>query len=129
MASIFPIELRAYETPHYTSSPYQYRDAFLEAFRADPAHPRGYYCYDVLIHSRTEVSFVAYDMRDNLSGGIGSKVWEGRATVSADLTREDVERAILWAATIQREDELRAAEAKIIEGYAHNIRAEIDGAE
>ena len=127
MSKVFPILLRAHETAYYASSPSRYRDAFLTAWRADSDPKRdGWYAYDVTIHSRTDVSFVAYDMRDNLRGGIGSKVWEGRATVPADLTREDVEAAILWVAIFQRENELKASEAKIIEGYAHNIRAEID---
>lgn len=123
---IFPIKLRAYETPHYTSSPHQYRAAFMAAWRADTTRTRrndSWYAFDATIVSRTEVEFVAYHMRDSFSGGIGDECWRGKATVAADLTANDIERAIFKAAAERRDTERRAEELAIIERYADEIRA------
>lgn len=122
---VFPIELRAYETAHFTSSPYRYRDVFVAAFLAE--RPKGsYYAFDVTIHSRTEVSFTAYDMRDFCFGGIGDIIWRGSATVSQELTDEDVEQAIQRAAAVQLIAERAAEDRRIIGGYADQIRAALD---
>ena len=122
---IFPIENNAYETSNYTSSPYAYRDAFRAAFLA--ANPKGsFYAFSVKILSRTEVEFIAYDMRDNFSGGIGDEIWRGRAYVPPSLTETDVERAILRAARERLEDERQAADAVIVSGYADEIRDGIE---
>lgn len=120
-AEVFPIELRARETEHHTSSPFQFRSAFL---KAKPADMR-WYEFDVIIKSRTHVEFVAYDIRDTVFGGIGREIWRGTATVPASLTNDDVERAIHRAARYRREEEIAAAEAAIVAGYADEIRAEL----
>lgn len=121
MSDVFPIDLRACETPHYTSSPYQYREVFRAALLA--ADPRAsYYAFDVTVHSPTAVSFIAYDMRDNLYGGIGNEVWRGKASVPASLTRDDVERAIFAAAKRRRALERVEEENAVIRGYAEEIR-------
>ena len=66
MPDLFPIYCRAHETAHFTNSPYQYRAVFQEAFQAiREKEPRAsYYAYDAIVHSRTEVEFVLYGMRD-----------------------------------------------------------------
>lgn len=126
-AKIFPIVRKAVETPHFTSSPYSYREAFLAAFKPvrDQDRRASYYAYDVIIHSRTSVEFVVYDMRDNLCGGIGDETHRLKAKVKASLTREDVEDAIYRAAELRRSAELFLAEQRIIDGYADEIRASL----
>lgn len=126
MVKIFPITRAAYETPNFTQSAYEYREAFLGAWKELDEQVRrreGYYAYDVVIHSRTQVEFIVYDMRDNCRGGIGKETRRLTARVKASLTRPDVEREIYRWAEARRSAELLAAEERIISGYATEIRA------
>jgi hypothetical protein len=118
-ASVFPITLRC---DHTGWSAYDFRDAFLAA------KPAGltYYAYDTIIHSRTEVEFVAYDMLDNCYGGVGKEKARFRATVSRDLTDEAVKKQVYLVAQDRRERELDQREELIIRAYAAEIERQLD---
>ena len=105
-------------------SAYQYR----EAFRAARPPKLTYYAYDVIIHSRTEVEFIAYDMRDNLMGGLGDEIGRFKATVPANLTKDDVERAIISAAALRLAAERAADDRRLIQAYADELRTLVDAA-
>lgn len=116
--SFFPFTLHAVETPHYTSSPHAFRDAFLKA----KGELAGWYAYDVTVKSRTAVEFTVYDMRDNFYGGIGKQIARFATKVSAAVTADAVERRIRDFAEVRRRDELQAAEDAIIAGYVDELR-------
>lgn len=97
--------------------------AFQRCFYATKPEDLTWFGYDTTILSQTEVEFTVYDMADNATGGLGDKIASFRATVPEELTKEAVDRKILFLALAQRERELRAIEEAIINRYADAIRA------
>jgi hypothetical protein len=119
---IFPFTLFAYDnTPHYVSSEYKFRPVFLQN------KPEGlsWYCYNVVVKSPTEVTFVHYGMLDNFSGGIGKLQGEFDAVVSAELTLPFIQKQAKLKAEWLRAQELAKAEQDIINGYYEQIMASI----
>lgn len=114
--NLFPFTLAAYETPHFTQNPTEFRQAFLENKPED-----SWYAYDVEIQSRTCVKFTYYGMRDNFRGGIGAKKGEFTATVPSSLTDKPIADQAYRMAGEKRRLELAAAEHIIIERYANDI--------
>lgn len=123
---IFPFTIKAYSTPHYTSSPSQYRDHFVRAFLESSPKGFAYFAYDAILQSATEVDFVAYDMLDSCYGGIGAKIWSGSATVPEELTREDIQKQINVVAKERREKEKALLEKRAIERHMADIIAEMN---
>ncbi len=123
--NIFPIELYAYEGEHYTSSAFEFRKDFQKAFDDQRATGsiKHYFAYDVIIHSKTNVSFVVYDMRDNIYGGIGAKLGTIDATVDPSVTEKAIKDRIYRLAKERRRVELAIIEEDIIEQYAEDYRA------
>jgi hypothetical protein len=124
MTDLFPIELPAQETPHYTESDHEFRSTFIAA------KPEGmsWYAYDVEVKSPTLVRFTAYGMRDSCYGGIGEARGSFEVTVAPEVTREAIEREAMRLAKARRRAELRAEEDARIKAYAGEILAEVYGA-
>lgn len=118
--AVFPILMPCYETPHYTSSEYNFRKAFL----ANKPEKMTWFAYDVTITSPTSVTFTVFGMRDNCYGGIGKRLDSFDTCVDGALTAEYIEKKIRQLARQQREDELEAEEARIVASYADKIRAD-----
>lgn len=81
-----------------------------------------YYSFNVIVHSKTEVEFVCFDMLDNFYGGIGKESHRFRATCEEDLTSEFITRRLLHRAELRRICELEEQEALICAGYAEEER-------
>jgi hypothetical protein len=111
---LFPFTLYAEETPHFTSSSYDFRGVFL----ANKPAELTWFAYDVVIHSPTRIEFMVYDMRDTFFGGLGNIIANFSATVPATLTLKHMERQAMRLARARREEELLEAERKIMRGYA-----------
>lgn len=105
-------------------SAYEFRSSFL----ASKPDDLSWYGYDVIIHSRTNVEFVVYSMRNSFSGGLGREIARFSAKVPASMTNAEIERRALHLATIKREAELHAVETEIILDYAAAILKQIDSA-
>jgi hypothetical protein len=118
---LFPFTLYAEETPHYTSSPFDFRPTFLQVRPKD----MGWYAYDVEIKSPTEVTFTVRAMRDACSGGIGDKIGTLTATVDPALTRKAITNRAMALAAARRASELYAEEQRIILSYAEELLAAI----
>lgn len=118
---MFPFTLKARETPHFTSSPYDFRKAFL----ANKPESLSWFAYDVVVASPTDVEFVVYDMRDFCRGGIGKEIARFEAKVGRGVTRASIEHRALYLAQERRNAELEAAEAEVVRTYAAEIMAEI----
>lgn len=113
----FPVTLPAHETRHFTSSAPDFREVFLKV-KPDKL---GWYAYDVIINSPTEVEFYVYGMRDNTYGGVGSIVGIFPAKVARKVTKKAINNRAVEMATHQRLAELAEEENKIIAGYAAKI--------
>lgn len=120
MTEIFPIHIRSNNQGHVIG---EFRAAYLAA-----RTPKmdSWFCFDVLIRSRTEVTFIVFGMWSNVSGGKGEEKYRFDAVVSPELTASAIERKIVSLATDRRLRELDAAENRIIDGYADEIRAELE---
>lgn len=117
----FPFTLAAYETPHFTRSPYDFRAAYL----ANRPKGESWYAYDVVVKSPTEVEFIVYDMRCNLSGGIGKEARRFKCTVAPEVTAPSIERRVQAMAVLVRQQELDRIEQAAIGGYADVIRSKL----
>ena len=114
---MFPFAIKAYETPNFTSSAYEFRTAFLQA----KPEKLSWYAYDVCVLSPTMVEFTVYDMRDSFYGGKGEATAAFEARVGRDVTRKAIEREAERLAIVRRQHELEAAEHAIIADYATEI--------
>lgn len=114
----FPFTLRAQETLNYTYSPHAFREAFLSA------KPEGmsWYAYDVIVRSPTKITFVVYDMRDMTYGGIGGEIGRVDWIVDPKITGQAMNDRMFALARDVRQQELEAAEMKVVAGYADQIR-------
>lgn len=99
-------------------SEHRYRDFFLSAKPAGLS----WFGYDTILHSRTDIEFVVYDMKDSFYGGLGSVVCRFRSVVPPAVTKEHVEQRIFLLAAERREKELADEEAAIVRRYASEIR-------
>jgi hypothetical protein len=118
---LFPFLLLAEETPHFTSSPYAFRPAFLANV---PKDLLPYFAFDVEVKSPTHVVFTVYDMRDTCYGGIGKAKGTFEATVDPEITKEFILRQATFVAKRRRADEKRAAEEALIAHYAAQVLIE-----
>jgi hypothetical protein len=118
--SIFPFTIKAYETGYgWTSFD---RDFESEWHKVRPKAERfSWYAYDVKVHSPTSVTFIVYDMRDSVYGGIGDKVGEFDATVPTALTRKTILREVMAMAKDRRTQELFKLEQEMIRVYAEQV--------
>lgn len=118
MTAIFPIILVSDSEGH--SSP-TFRKAFVAA---RTAQMDSWFCYDVVVRSRTEVTFIVFGMWNTVHGGKGNEKYRFDALVAPELTQRFIDQKILTIAEDRRAEELHAAEQIIIERYAAEIRAE-----
>lgn len=118
-ADVFPITLACNGKGW---SAFDYRDTFLSHKPKDAS----WYGYDVVIHDREEVEFVAYNIRDCFSGGLGNEAFRFKVGVPRHLTKKDVERRLWYLAEERRMAELAAQEKVIVSGYADDLRAALD---
>lgn len=87
---------------------------------------RTWYGYDVIVHSRTSVSFVAYDL-DYHRSCVGDEIFRiGPLDVPFKLTNKIVERKIRERASDRFAAEQFAAEKAVLERYADEIRNMVD---
>lgn len=118
---IFPIELPAFDGPHYTESSRDFRKVFLAAFKKSDL--KKWYAYDVRIDGLTTVTFTVYDMYDNCYGSIGKKIGViENVEVSKVLTKPFIDKKIWQLATDKRAKELAEKEEKHIRAHADKIR-------
>ncbi len=87
-SDIFPFTIHCYDNGHYIEMDNRYRETWLSI------KPKDYtwYCYDVTIKSRTEITFTIYGMRDTCYGGIGEKQDQFEVTVDKELTDKSIEK-------------------------------------
>jgi len=117
---LFPFTIRAHEVEEgAVHNPYNFRDAFIEFKPKDMS----WYAFDVTIKSPIHLRFTAYGMRSNMVGGIGKRLGEFDGYVKASLTAASIENRIKAMAEDRRRTELELAEAKIIRGYADELRS------
>lgn len=116
--SFFPFTLHAYETPHFTSSPAGFREAWMRI------RPEGmsWFAYDVVIQSPTLIEFVIYGMRDTYSGGKGAEKGRFETEVDASITNKAICDRINMIAEGIRQQELANLELQIITDYAAQLQ-------
>ena len=114
---VFPFTLYADRVKGW--SDYDFRKDFMKVRPRDLV----WYGYDVIIESVTQVTFIAYDMRDMCHGGLGDKIAEFPATVDKTITSACIERRIWCMAERARDHELAATELLKITEHAERIRA------
>lgn len=119
---MFPFTVFADDTPHYTSSPYDFRSAY-EAARNGMS---GGFAYNVVVNSPTEITFQVFGMRDTCYGGIGKHLWDIDATVSPEITKNAIRNQAYDMARFRRAKELQEAEDRLIDGYVDEIIKAID---
>jgi hypothetical protein len=114
---MFPFTIPAYETPHYTESAHDFRQAFIKA------KPEGvsWYAYDVEVKSPTLVEFTTWGMRCTARGGIGAKGISFEAVVTPDVTRDAMWRHARGLAEQRRMVERMQTEEEIVAAYAAEI--------
>lgn len=78
-----------------------------------------WYTFDVIIHSQTEIEFVAFDMKDFCYGGKGKEIHRFKVKVAKSVTEKEIRKELLFRAMLRRELELNAEENRIIKAYAH----------
>ncbi|WP_353645728.1 hypothetical protein [Mesorhizobium sp. WSM2239] len=112
--NIFPITLpcnnRGWSAP-------EFRSTFLSAKPADLT----WYSYDVIIHSRTLVEFVVYDIRCSSTGGRGAEKARFNTYVLRGLTTYTVKQKARRLAEERRAKELFEKEEAIIKRYMAEI--------
>ena len=81
-----------------------------------------YYCFDVIIHSQTEIEFVCFDMEDNCYGGKGKEIHRFSVTVDKSVTNEYVGRRLFYRGIDRRERELAEQERKHYQKFADEER-------
>jgi hypothetical protein len=117
----FPFTIPADETPHYTASCYDFRPVFMAHRPKDMT----WFAYDVIVKSRDEIEFVVFDMRCNVSGGIGKEIGRIPAVVPEVLTLKHINDQARRRAIAKREWELHNAEKRIIERYTAQFLEDI----
>ncbi len=119
MIAVFPIHLHSDERGRMI---WEFRDVFMATRKSEVT----WFCFDVIVRSRTDVTFVVFDMRDTTHGGKGKELYRYDAVVSSKLTLRFIEAHIYALAEARRSAELQAAEHAIIDGYANEIRTELE---
>lgn len=83
------------------------------------------YCFDVVIHSATEVEFVCYDMEDNIYGGRGKHIHSFKVKCKKSATKKHIEKRLIERAIVRRTYELEVAECEIYALYADQERVKL----
>lgn len=97
----------------------KFREVFINS---KPKEIGSFYGYDVQVLSPREVEFTVYGMRDNCRGGLGAVTGKFKAYVNAKTTEDAIEARIKTMASDRRRMELELMEAKIVRGYAEELR-------
>ena len=116
---IFPIKIRA--SGQCGGGAYGYRGLFLSG----KPEGRSWFAYDTNILSETTIEFIAYEMKDSFSGGIGREAFRFTVAAQKDQTRYDVEQRIKALAATRFYTERAAREDEAIGKIADEIRASL----
>ena|SRR6218665_1877183 len=132
MNALFPF--RIYSSDKSNGGIYEFRDTFVanKPEYIETVRDKGtrwewvqrekfiWYTFDVIIHSQTEIEFVAFDMEDFCYGGKGKEIHRFKVKVAKSVTEKEIRRELLSRAALRRELELIAEENRIIKTYAND---------
>lgn len=113
---VFPIIL--YARRDCGSSSYDFRKVFYSVKPKDFT----FYAYDVVIRSRTKVTFNVFDMADNFYGGVGKKIAEYEAKVTSDMTKPHIDKKLMYLAEMIRAEEIEKAEKALINAHYGRLK-------
>lgn len=123
----FPFSEWPHESGSYVESPREFKDIFL-AKRKELRPDTGWYAYSVEILSPTLVTLHVFDMRDNVYGGVGDRIY---TIENVTVDRKVTAKAIHWRARSlakeRRRKELEDAETALLKSYAQQILDGIEG--
>jgi len=88
-------------------------------FRENKPEGETYYDYDLIVHSKKEIEFVAFGMFDNFHGGRGKEKYRFKVTVKPKDTKRYIDQHLKTLATYEVERmERDILTAKIDSGIA-----------